>query len=136
MLEEIKNINTSNKDIKTFGITIGIVLFIIAVMLLSFNKEGYQILTITAVAFASLGLVMPVILKPIYLIWMVFAVILGWVMTTVILSVVFYFIMTPIGIITRLLGEDYLDLKKLNVESYWNDRDSELEMKQDYEKQF
>ena len=57
-------------------------------------------------------------------------------MTRVILSVVFYLILTPIGLITKLLNEDFLALKKTNVKSYWNNRDSNFEIKQDYEKQF
>ena len=67
---------------------------------------------------------------------MTFAILLGWVMTRVILSIVFYFIMTPIGLLTRLLGEDFLALKKSNSGSYWNNRDQSVELNQDYEKQF
>ena len=67
---------------------------------------------------------------------MVFAVILGWIMTRVILSLVFYLIMTPIGLLTRLIGEDFLGLKKTDSGSYWNLRDSNYETNQDYEKQF
>ena len=75
-------------------------------------------------------------LKPFYLIWMIFAAILGWVMTRVILCLVFYLILTPIGLITRLLGEDFLNLKRGNFGSYWNNRDAVEELKQDYKKQF
>ena len=67
---------------------------------------------------------------------MIFSVILGWIMTRVILSIVFYLIITPIGLITRLLGEDFLELKKSKVDSYWNQRDRNIEINQDYEKQF
>ena len=68
---------------------------------------------------------------------MTFAVILGLVMTRVILSIVFYLILTPIGLITRLFGKDFLDLlNKSNTESYWNNRNSDFELNQDYEKQF
>ena len=67
---------------------------------------------------------------------MIFAVILGWIMTRVILSLVFYVIMTPISLITRLLGEDFLALKKNDSDSYWNHRVSDYETNQDYEKQF
>ena len=67
---------------------------------------------------------------------MTFAVILGWVMTRVILGVVFYLIITPIGLITRLIGEDFLDLNKKKLDSYWNYRDSSNELNQDYRKQF
>ena len=100
------------------------------------EKESYQVFLYIAVALLGLGYIIPAILKPIYIVWMVFALILGWLMTRVILSLVFYLIMTPIGLLTRLLGEDFLALKKSNSESYWNNRDSNHEMNQDYEKQF
>ena len=136
MIEEIKNIPNSNKDIRSFGITIGIILFIISGLLMYSNKESYQIIAIIASTFIGLGFIIPTILKPIYFVWMIFAAILGWVMTRVILSVVFYLIMTPIGLITKLLGEDFLALKKIESDSYWNYRDSSEELNQDYEKQF
>ena len=136
MIEELKNIPNSNKDIKSFGITIGIVLFIISAILMYYAKEFYQFSAIIASTFIVLGFILPVLLKPIYFMWMAFAAILGWVMTRVILSIVFYFILSPIGIITRLLGEDFLQLKKSSLQSYWNNRESSIEMNQDYEKQF
>ncbi len=136
MFEEIKNIKTSNKNIRSFGITIGIILFIISAILFYHDKSLYQIIAYIGSGFISLGLIIPILLKPIYILWMTFAVILGWVMTRVILSAVFYIIITPIGIITRLLGEDFLNLKKIKTDSYWNNRESLEELNQDYEKQF
>jgi len=136
MLEEIKNIPNSNKDIRSFGVTIGIILFIISGFLMYFEKEFYDLIAIAASIFIVLGLIIPILLKPIYFIWMTFAAILGWVMTRLILSVVFYLIITPIGLFTRLLGEDFLALKKMKSDSYWNFRDSSEELNQDYQKQF
>tara|TARA_Y100000591_G_scaffold292286_1_gene279400 strand:+ start:271 stop:681 length:411 start_codon:yes stop_codon:yes gene_type:complete len=136
MIEEIKNIPNSNKDIRSFGVTIGIILFIISGLLMYYNKESYQIIGIIASTFIVLGLIIPVILKPFYFVWMTFAAILGWVMTRVILSLVFYLIITPIGLLTKLLGEDFLALKRIESDSYWNHRDSDKELNQDYEKQF
>ena len=136
MIEEIKNISNSNKDIRSFGITIGIILFIISGLLMYYGKESYQLIAIVASIFIGLGLMLPALLKPIYFVWMTFAAILGWVMTRVILSVVFYLIITPIGLLTKLLGEDFLALKKIKSDSYWNYRDSSEELNQNYEKQF
>ena len=136
MFEEIKNIPTSNKDIRGFGITIGIILFIISGLLMYYGKESYQLIAIIASTFIGLGLILPILLKPIYLLWMTFAAILGWIMTRVILSIIFYLILTPIGLITRLLGEDFLALKKIESDSYWNYRNSSEELNQNYEKQF
>ena len=136
MLEEIKNIPNSNRDIRSFGVTMGIILFIISGLLMYYNKESYQITGIIGSMFIVLGLVIPVMLKPFYFVWMTFAAILGWVMTRVILSLVFYLIITPIGLITRIIGEDFLALKKKMPDSYWNHRESHIELNQDYEKQF
>ena len=136
MLEDIKNIPHSNRDIKSFGITMGIILFIISGLLMYYNKEIYQVIGIIALTFVGLGLILPAVLKPLYFVWMTFAAILGWVMTRVILSLVFYLIITPIGLLTRLIGEDFLALKKTDSDSYWNYRDSAEELNQDYEKQF
>ena len=136
MIEEIKTINTSNKDIRSFGITFGIIFFIISAALFYYDKSSYQLLAYIGGGFFVLGLIIPILLKPIYILWMTFAVMLGWVMTRVILSLVFYLIMTPIGLLTRLLGEDFLALKNSNPESYWNYRNSKIELNQNYEKQF
>ena len=136
MFEEIKNIKTSNKDIRSFGITIGIILFIISAILFYYDKSSYEVIAYIGGGFIGLGIIIPTLLKPIYILWMTFAVILGWVMTRVILSLVFYFIITPISFVTRLFGEDFLSLKRTDSNSYWNKRDSEIELNQNYEKQF
>ena len=136
MFDEIKNIKTNTKNIRSFGITIGIILFSVSALLYYYSENYYQILLFIASGFLWLSIIIPILLKPVYLVWMSFAVILGWIMTRVILSSLFYLIITPIGIITRLLGEDFLELKTSNSDSYWNERDRSKELNQNYEKQF
>ena len=136
MLEEIKNIKTGKKDLRSFGYTIGIILLFISAILLYYGNYLHKNLAIIATIFIGMGVVAPVFLKPIYLIWMTFAVVLGWIMTKIILSVVFYIIITPISFITRLFGEDFLSLKKIKNDSHWNNRNSSDEVNQNYEKQF
>ena len=89
-------------------------MFIISGMLMYYGKDAYQLIAIIASTFIGLGFIFPVLLKPIYFPWMIFATILGWIMTRFVLSIVFYFILTPIGLVTRILGEDFLALKKLH----------------------
>tara|TARA_X000000368_G_C22712834_1_gene571831 strand:+ start:173 stop:586 length:414 start_codon:yes stop_codon:yes gene_type:complete len=137
MLEEIKNIKTGKKDIRNFGITIGIILLIVAGFLFYKEKDSFQLFIYIAGSFISLGFLIPIILKPIYLVWMIFAVILGWFMTRLILSLLFSLVITPIGLILKIMGKDLLELKKQVVqESYWNVRDPDKEQNQNYEKQF
>ena len=137
MFDEIKHIKTGKKDLKSFGVTIGIILLLIAGFLFYKDKESFQIFLYIAGAFIGFGSIIPIILKPIYIVWMVFAVILGWFMTRVILSLLFYVIITPIGVVLRIFGKDFLEIKKQSVQgSYWNQRDSNIEKNQNYEKQF
>ena len=136
MLEEIKLIKKENKDLRSFGFTFGFIFLIIAGFLFHIENESFQLFIVISSIFIFSGLLIPIILKPIYIAWMSFAVILGWFMTRFILSLLFYLIVTPIGIITRLLGEDFLALKKVDSDSYWNNRNSIEELKQDYTKQF
>tara|TARA_B100001250_G_C19124123_1_gene496634 strand:+ start:24 stop:437 length:414 start_codon:yes stop_codon:yes gene_type:complete len=137
MFEEIKNIKTGKKDIRSFGIIIGMILLFIAGFLFYKEKESFQIFIYLAVVFTGLGLILPIILKPIYMVWMIFATILGWIMTRVILSLLFYLIITPIGLIGRLFGEQFIELGwNDSKRSYWNYRSKKNIIKEDYEKQF
>ena len=137
MLEEIKLIKTENKDLRSFGITFGIIFLIIAGFLLYIENELFQLFVVISIIFIIFGFLIPIILKPIYIGWMSFAIILGWFMTRFILSLLFYLIVTPIGLITRVLGKDFLELKKEAFNgSYWNQRRSSFEKNQSYDKQF
>ena len=137
MLEEIKNIKSEKSDMRKFGIAIGVILLVIAGFLFWKEKESYQIfLTVGTILFV-LGILVPAVLKPIYWIWMIFATILGWIMTRVILSLLFYAIITPIGLILRVFGKQFLELRwDKSKESYWNFRTNEHRQNENYEKQF
>ncbi|MFL3006673.1 MAG: SxtJ family membrane protein [Candidatus Neomarinimicrobiota bacterium] len=136
MIEEFTSIKSTRKDLKNFGFTIGFILLIIGGVL--FYKENFLFVYFLSIGSMLIGLggIAPSVLMPIYKIWMICAVIIGWIMTRVILSVLFFSIITTIGIFTRLIGKDFLSLKSRNQKSYWNSRDREYELNQDYEKQF
>ena len=136
MVEELNSIKSSSKELKNFGVTIGFILLMIGVFLFVIEKDLFIYFFSIGLILIIIGGIAPVILRPIYKIWMIFAVIIGWVMTRVILSVLFFSIITTIGIFTRLIGKDFLSLKSRNQKSYWNIRDREHELNQDYEKQF
>jgi hypothetical protein len=58
-----------------------------------------------------LSLIMPRILGPVYRVWMTAGEVLGWINTRILLSVVFYGLITPMGLIMRLLGNDPMHRK-------------------------
>ena len=136
MFEELNSIKSSRKDLKNFGVTIGFILLMVGAFLFVREKDSFIYFFSIGSILIVLGGITPLILKPIYKIWMIFAVIIGWIMTRVILSVLFFSIITTIGIFTRLIGKDFLNLKSKSNESYWNIRNKEYELNQDYEKQF
>ena len=123
ILEEIKNIKATTTEVRKFAVTMGIVLLIIAGFLWWKDQPAFQYFVIAAVSFAGIGLLLPVVMKPIYRAWMTFAVVMGFVMTRVILSIMFFLVFTPIGLIARLLGKDLLDQRiDKNASSYWIER--------------
>ena len=136
MIEELNSIKSSRKDLKNFGFAIGFILSIIGLFLFVGGKDLFVYFFSIGSILIILGGIAPFILKPIYKIWMIFAVIIGWIMTRIILSVLFFSIITIIGLFTRLIGKDFLNLKSKSNESYWNIRNKERELNQDYEKQF
>lgn len=67
-----------------------------------------------AIFFVTFALVAPNFLNPVYQVWMRFGLTLGWVETRIVLGLVFYVMMLPMGVVMRLLGNDPLrrDLQK------------------------
>jgi len=136
MIAELNSIKSSRKDLKNFGFAIGFILLIIGAFLFVKGKDLFVYFFSIGSILLILGGIAPLILKPFYKIWMIFAVMIGWIMTRIILSVLFFSIITILGLFTRLLGKDFLNLKSNSNESYWNIRKKERELNQDYEKQF
>lgn len=135
--EELKHITSTKSDLRKFGITVGTVFGLLGVLFLLRGKGAYPYFIIISAALILPGIVIPSILKPIYKVWMSFAVVMGWFMTRVILTILFFLIFTPISLISRLFGAKYLDVKiDKSAESYWNRRKSTEFRKQNYERQF
>lgn len=130
MIEEIKSIKSGKKELREFGIIMGIALGVIGGALLLRHKENYSYFFVFSAGLFLLSFTAPAILKPVQKIWMTLAVIIGWLMTRVILLVLFYFVVTPIGIIARVTGNKLLDIKfEPAAQSYWISKDSGIEGK-------
>jgi len=137
MIEEIKSIKSDKSEIRKFGILFGIIFFAIAGFLFWKDNAFFQMMMIIGAVFLATGVVLPVVLTPIYLVWMVFAAILGWIMTRVILSLLYFFVFTPIGIFSRIFGKQFLDITSASTtDSYWNYRSVDDNQETTYEKQF
>ena len=130
------NNGEEKSDLRKFGITIGLILLILAGYFFWKGNESFQLFLIIGTILFALGIAIPAFLKPIYWVWIIFATILGWVMTRLILSLLFYVIITPIGLFPRLFGKQFLELKwKHSQQSYWNMRTHGTFDKKNYERQ-
>jgi hypothetical protein len=137
IIEEIKNIKGDKKELRKFSLVIGIFLIVLGGLSCWRSTGHYPWLFIVAITILLVGFAMPMLLKPIHKVWMILAVLMGWVVTRIILAVLFYLIVTPIGLSIRLLGKDFLDLEfSDDTSSYWILRKEVKKDRSDYERQF
>lgn len=135
--EEFKNIKETNKDLRKFGLTIGIFLIIVSgIIYLWKGNLNYYLL---AIAFLLIipALLFPMILKPLNRLWMGLGILLGWFTSRIILTLLFFLVITPTAIIVKILGKDFLNLKyEKNSSSYWIKKEAKENSKIEYERQF
>lgn len=136
--EEVRNIKSGKKELRKFGITMGIVLMLLGGFSWWREKDYYFYFLAPASLFFLVALVIPFVLRPINKIWMTIAILMSWIMTRVILSILFYLGITPMGFLARLFGKDFLWLKfdKKITNTYWIPRQRKKSELTDYEKQF
>ena len=97
-------------------------------------------------SFALLGLVVlqvltltfkPLLLRPVFQVWLKVAHFIGQVNTQVILTLLFYLVFTPYGVVMRLFGRDSMQRKLKSAGTYWESLEFEgLKDRTRYEKQF
>lgn len=137
LFKEISHINSSKKECRKFGISVGTVVLLLGFLLMYNGKNSSVYFILAGGCLIILGMALPVVLKPLQKVWMSFAVVMGFVMTRVILSILFYIIVTPVGIIARISGKDFLDLRiEKEKKSYWIFRKNNNYEKIETEKQF
>lgn len=125
--EEVRALDTGRAALRRFGLAVGGVFLAIGAVVVW--RSGWTLGPAATVlgglggALMALGLVAPPLLRPVYLGWMGLAFVLGFVMTRVILTVVFVGLVIPIGLVLRLVGKDLLDRRlDRGAASYWREK--------------
>ena len=77
---------------------------------------------ILSLIFLILGVLNSVILSPLNKLWFKFGLILGRAISPIIMGIIFFIVVTPIGLLMRLIGKDLLNLKFNNNNTYWIDK--------------
>ncbi|MBK8944291.1 MAG: hypothetical protein IPM32_03370 [Ignavibacteriae bacterium] len=126
---ELEQIDFSEKSLKKFGITIGSILLIIGLYFTWKITPNIflTIISIIGILLFVLGITNPKKLSKVYKYWMIFALILGWFVSRIILTILFYIIIAPIGIVTKILGKDFLRISnKSKLDSFWLKKDNSI----------
>ena len=104
---------------KSFGFVFFVVFLIIAIYPLINEGELRVWSLVICLVFLILGLMNSKILFPLNKIWFKFGILLGKIISPIIMGIIFFLVVTPIGLIMRLLGKDLINLRYNNNKSYW-----------------
>ncbi len=108
---------------RSFGIVFFIVFLIIALYPLISNQDLRLWSLVISLIFLVLGLLNSKILTPLNKLWFRFGIFLGKLIAPLIMGIIFFLVVTPIGYLMRLLGKDVLNLKYNKNKSYWIEKD-------------
>ncbi|MBF0570139.1 MAG: hypothetical protein HQL18_05145 [Candidatus Omnitrophica bacterium] len=127
------------KDLLFFGYGLGVIAAVFA--LLGTRRHGFGLPQKVELACAVLFVLVTAIrweaLKPGYKGWMKVAHLIGGVISTLILGVVFFLVFTPVGLLFRIIGKDHLERKiDKAASSYWHRRSRKESPREKYLNQF
>ena len=111
---------------KSFGILFSIVFFLIAIWF--FLEDGEIRFWALALAFIFLfvAFLKKELLKPLNIAWIKLGEILGKIIAPLVMTLIFFFILTPLSFIIRIFGKDLLKLKFSKDNSYWIKREKNI----------
>ena len=104
---------------KSFGVVFFIVFLIIGIYPLLSQNEVRLWSLIISIIFLILGLLNSKLLTPLNKIWFKFGILLGKIVSPLVMGLIFFFVVTPIGILMRILKKDLLNLKFNKKTTYW-----------------
>ena len=113
----MNEINTGSN--RSFGLVFFIFFLIISIYPLINDQSIRYWALIVSIIFLIFGLLNSKILTPLNKVWFKFGIFLGKIISPLIMSIIFFLVVTPIGLLMRLFGKDVLKLKYNNNKSYW-----------------
>ena len=132
----VQGLDVTPRNLRKFGLVVGFVFAVLACWMLWKDRAPQLrlILGLVGLYLVLVGVLFPRFLKTVYRVWMGFALAVGWVVSRILLIVLFVVVMTPIGLIIRLFGKRLLEIDpKVQKDSYWIPR---AKKELNYEKMF
>ena len=104
---------------RSFGIVFFVVFLLIALYPLLKDSDLRIWSLLISFIFLALGLSNSNLLTPLNKLWFKFGLFLGKIISPLIMGLIFFAVVTPIGVLMRMLGKDLLNLKYNKKKSYW-----------------
>ncbi len=121
--DEIRDLDPTARECRKLALVLlGALAIIGALALWRLGPAGWWVLAAAGLV-GAWGLLWPAGFKPLYIVWMSLALVMGFIMSRVLLTLLFYLAITPTGLVMRLVGRRPLDLKMGDRDSYWHRRD-------------
>jgi len=107
-------------ELRKFGLILAGVFAGISILFFLRSSDSWQVTVLFSAFFLLVGSLVPELLRPVEKFWMKLAAVMGFVMTSILLTLVFFVVVTPIGLIMRLFGNTPLKLDfHSQFESFW-----------------
>ena len=126
------SINIKRKNNITFGILFFIFFLIVGLYPLISNEPIRIWSIIVSLVFLTVTIIKPNLFTFLNKLWIKFGILLGKIISPIVMGLVFFFVVTPIGILIRILKKDVMGLKK-KKSTYWINREDKI---QSMKKQF
>jgi len=104
---------------RSFGIVFFIVFLLISIYPLINQGELRIWSLLISLLFLILGIINSKVLSPLNKVWFKFGIFLGKIISPIIMGIIFFFVVTPIAFLMRILKKDLLNLKYNKNSSYW-----------------
>ena len=116
----MKKIPVKISSNRSFGFLFFVVFFVISLWPLKSQGDLRLWAFILSLVFLVLGVLNSKFLTPLNKLWFKFGILLGSIVSPIVMGIIFFVVVTPIGIFMRLLGKDLLNTSKAkNTSTYW-----------------
>ena len=120
----MNNFNENKTSNRNFGITFFVFFLVLSLYPLINDKNINNIFLFVSLTFLVISFLKPKILQPLNKIWFRFGILLGKFVSPLVMGIIFFLVITPTGLIMRIIGKNLLNLKKNNKKTYWINKDN------------
>ncbi len=126
-MPDFRALSFSDKTIRNFGLVMAGMLGLIGGLVFWKSQTIINAKWLWGIGllFLVFGFILPSVLRPFYKFWMLLSYLIGGVVSRIILTLLFFVVLTPIGLVMRLIGKDLLNTKfdRSSDDSYWVKKD-------------